>query len=843
MPTLHADKFFYLSNDLFCVEGTDGYFKVVNPAFRKVLGYTEDVLLSNPIISFVHPEDADPTLLDSRLIERTVKPIENRLRCANGEYRWFSWSRSLGADGALILASARDITREKKLERKLEIAVAENQMILDSTLDMICTFDREGNFISASKACESLLGYSQEELRGRSYMEFVDSQDFLKSTEARVLVQDGFHVTNFENQYKRKDGSLVPLSWSARWSSDDQTMYSIARDARQKRQEEDLMLLSEKRLRALVHSGSDLISIISKDGIYNYVSPSVELLGYSGNFLIGKSTFDYIHPDDIPQIEQAFQDILDHDRVEVPPFRFKDATGHYRWIKTIATNRINDPAILGIVTNSRDVTESLKLENEREQASARVHNLINNFTEGYILVNRDYMVVDYNQKANEIIGRNIIVAGNSLWDIFPEAQIRLFYTEYERAFNENVNVRLADYYPPFQRWYEVSAYPYQSNLTIFFKDITEVKIKELNLSLEKDVLEMNTDSVYSLQQILDHYLAELSLIYPEQRLAVSLVDKKGTTLTPISSPAVPQFCKLFSAGFPVAPIEGTCCDAAYQKKISGFPDLNAVEIDPLFKQFVINSAIRAVWSFPITNENDKVLATVAAFYSVPKTLSEAEEEVIRRIITFIQILIESHQTRDFLEMNIERYKLVTQSAKDAIYDWDIANDELFWGEGMEKAFGYRNPTTTLHWWEERVHMEDLPNVNEALIEFLADPAQSCWHANYRFLRSDGTYAYVLEDGFVIRNSKGKALRMVGAMQDHTTVIENQLHILKQNNVLREIARINSHYIRKPLANILALIATIKDCEVDELKELIDMLELSGNELDEITRQIARKAYS
>ena len=85
--------------------------------------------------------------------------------------------------------------------------------------------------------------------------------------------------------------------------------------------------------------------------------------------------------------------------------------------------------------------------------------------------------------------------------------------------------------------------------------------------------------------------------------------------------------------------------------------------------------------------------------------------------------------------------------------------------------------------------------------------------------------------------------MVGAMQDHTKVYEHQYQVLKQNNTLREIAQINSHHIRKPLANILGLISTIKVAEVSEVGELIGLLETSGHELDEITREIAKKTYS
>lgn len=112
------DQLFNLSLDLLCIAGTDGFFKQINPAFERVLGYTRDELLSRAFVEFVHPDDREVTI---QAVERLAKglPIvdfQNRYRAKNGRYLWLAWRSAPLVDRGLVYAVARDITESKRIE-------------------------------------------------------------------------------------------------------------------------------------------------------------------------------------------------------------------------------------------------------------------------------------------------------------------------------------------------------------------------------------------------------------------------------------------------------------------------------------------------------------------------------------------------------------------------------------------------------------------------------------------------------------------------------------------------------------------------------------------------------
>jgi PAS domain S-box-containing protein len=110
------DRFFTLSLDMLCVAGFDGYFKRLNPAWERVLGYTREELLSRPYMDFVHPEDRTPTTTaaDTLGVGGQLLAFENRYRARDGTYRWLQWAAVSYPIEQTVYAAARDITERKE---------------------------------------------------------------------------------------------------------------------------------------------------------------------------------------------------------------------------------------------------------------------------------------------------------------------------------------------------------------------------------------------------------------------------------------------------------------------------------------------------------------------------------------------------------------------------------------------------------------------------------------------------------------------------------------------------------------------------------------------------------
>jgi PAS domain S-box-containing protein len=130
-PTAVANDFFEMALDHVAVAGLDGYFRRVNPAWSRTLGWSEEELLSRPSIEFVHPDDRSATLSGRGRLRsgEELGYLVNRYLCRDGSCRWFEWRSVAEPDRGLVYASARDVTAQKEAEAELAQAMEREQQL------------------------------------------------------------------------------------------------------------------------------------------------------------------------------------------------------------------------------------------------------------------------------------------------------------------------------------------------------------------------------------------------------------------------------------------------------------------------------------------------------------------------------------------------------------------------------------------------------------------------------------------------------------------------------------------------------------------------------------------
>ncbi|WP_100613490.1 PAS domain S-box protein [Confluentibacter citreus] len=258
-----------------------------------------------------------------------------------------------------FMVVCQDVTVKEKLFRQSQEAM----YVMNASMDVICSIDENGNFISVSQAAVDVWGYQPQELVGKAYLDLVHEEDLELTRQTAIDIMSGKAVTTFENRYLKKNGEVAYNIWSARWDPTTQIMYAIARDGNEKRKADEILAESEKRFRVLIQEGSDLIAILDAEGNYKYVSPtSLAVLGFTPEEFLGKSPFEFIHPEDAEKAMQSLGKIATDNKVTVEPFRFKNKDGEWHWIETVLTNMLEHPSIQGIVANSRDITDKKKEE-------------------------------------------------------------------------------------------------------------------------------------------------------------------------------------------------------------------------------------------------------------------------------------------------------------------------------------------------------------------------------------------------------------------------------------------------------------------------------------------------
>ena len=137
-----------------------------------------------------------------------------------------------------------------------------------------------------------------------------------------------------------------------------------AEERRQRRRIETELVRREKYFRTLTENALDIVTVLSKEAVFLYNSPSIErVLGYDPKSLTGKIAFELVHPEDVAHVRDGFETGLKHpERTITLEFRFRHSDGTWRYLEAVGQNRLAEPEIAAVVVNSRDITDRKQAE-------------------------------------------------------------------------------------------------------------------------------------------------------------------------------------------------------------------------------------------------------------------------------------------------------------------------------------------------------------------------------------------------------------------------------------------------------------------------------------------------
>jgi PAS domain S-box-containing protein/putative nucleotidyltransferase with HDIG domain len=135
-----------------------------------------------------------------------------------------------------------------------------------------------------------------------------------------------------------------------------------------KQQTEKAVRQSEARFKSVVQNAYSMVTLLSRDGVIVYESPScLHMLGYAPEELVGQNIFSLVHPDDVPVVLERFRRVVEHGETQTVELRFRHRNGDWRWIESTSINLLHDPSVEAIVSNARDITEKKEAEEAARQ--------------------------------------------------------------------------------------------------------------------------------------------------------------------------------------------------------------------------------------------------------------------------------------------------------------------------------------------------------------------------------------------------------------------------------------------------------------------------------------------
>lgn len=509
----------------------------------------------------------------------------------------------------------------------------------------------------------------------------------------------------------------------------------------------------------------------------------IEKLELNNECLSKKNLRDYVHKDDHWQLENLAALLDQEEIITLHPIRFLSASGSF---EVFQANFFKDCDVEGQfivdikVQPSQEIKDAFRLENnERFSAIAQATNstIYEYFPESKLL---------FTSNKDGIYG---FIEGEYLEEYFAQYLEKIHIDDKQRLLKKFKTSLTTTHQKPFVDEYRIlkSNNRYQTILEryrIFVKngkpykrigaltDITEVTAQNALIALEKQVYEMNAAQTIDFCEVIAYLECKMEELIPNTKCMVLTISDHGhiesISQRDHNNYFVHEIAEHSKTTNPL------CDKVGHRGKISESERwAETIEVTNIFN-------VKYFWTSPAVNKENETIANVVLLFTEFIETDEIEEVLVERITNLVGVLVAKNRAITETRTSRERYEMVAKATNDTIWDWNVVTDVVSWNKGIFETYGYKKEDIeeTSTWWFSNVHPEDSIRVSVKLYNFLEQKTEK-WHDEYRLKCADGTYKYVLDRGFLEKNSEGKAVRMIGSMQDitHSKIEEERLKLL------------------------------------------------------------------
>jgi PAS domain S-box-containing protein len=571
---------------------------------------------------------------------------------------------------------------------------------------------------------------------------------------------------------------------------------------------------AEEKYRHLVEKEKDIIYTVDEEGIYTWINPAVEtILGYKPEELIGKR-FSVIIPQGWREkAETDFRKLLEEGEITAEIAVF-DKEGQIHFIEHNSTVIKEDGKIVGARGIIRDITERKKVEDSLRESGERLKYILDSIPAGIVIIDpQKYLIVDVNPVALKMIGTSKERVVGSVCRKFiciPEKGCPVIDLKQRIHESETFLIKANGQKIPILKTVVSVMLKDKEYLLEIFIDITERKRAEERVRRQNSLLEaINKVFQEALVCETEEDVARVCL-----SVAENLTGSKFGFIGEINKAGRFDTIAMSNPGWDACRIPRTnAVRMIRDMEIRGFWG-RVIKDD---KSLIVNDLATHPDSVGVPEGHPKI----TFFLGVPlkhggkvfgmiglankeEGYTTSDQEAIEVLSgAFVEALMRK-RAEEALRQSEERFRFVASATFDAIWDWDLVTNEVVWNEGLKTLFGYSEKEAGLdaNWWKERIHPEDRERVVTGIHEII-DSGQEKWSDEYRFLRRDGSYAFVIDRGYVLHDEKGKAVRMIGAIMDVTERKKAEVELIQAQKLasIGQLAAGVAHEINNPLSAI------------------------------------------